>query len=352
MQSYYKNIESNQPDVNSLVTPPEKHQLLDKLAQLTPNTLSGKYESNFTDIKVHGKDVLRKRARAKYLTNSIVNELRKIPSPLHKSYLNTYFCASTITQIGKKLTAHYCGNRVCKICNRIRTAKLINGYKPILDELPDKWFITLTLPNVKEDILAGTIFLMIDTIAKLIKRLQKRGYKIKGIRKLECTYNAYRNDFHPHFHFIMSGESVAEALINEWLVMCPNADILAQDKRPADNDTVMEIFKYFTKTVTKGSVYIRALDTIFKAMHNHRVFQPYGIKKLVSEDIENLIAEIYNDLEERETLWTWIENDWIDKDTGETLSGYQPSIKDQELIKRIMPATKRILSPLLDLNTS
>jgi hypothetical protein len=97
----------------------------------------------------------------------------------------------------------------------------------------------------------------------------------------------------------------------------------------------MELFKYFTKIVTNKNVFIEPLDTIFRAMRGLRTFQPMGIKKNVSEDIEDLIAEIYADLEEREKIWTWWENDWIDQDTGEVFTGYTPSAHVETLIKSI-----------------
>ena len=94
----------------------------------------------------------------------------------------------------------------------------------------------------------------------------------------------------------------------------------------------MELFKYFTKIVTKQQIYLKPLDVIFSAMRGMRVFQPMGIKKDVSEDIKELQSERYADLESREVEWTWLDTDWIDRTTGETLTGYTPSETFQRLV--------------------
>jgi hypothetical protein len=122
----------------------------------------------------------------------------------------------------------------------------------------------------------------------------------------------------------VSNRNVAEIILEQWLKVYPEATREAQDIRPADKGAIIELFKYFSKIITKGSIYPEPLDTIFRAMYQRRVFQPVGIKK-ITEDIEELQSEIYADLIEAERTWTWIENDWIDKQTGEMLTGYEPS---------------------------
>ena len=59
------------------------------------------------------------------------------------------YCAETIMtdEIGK-VTTTYCKNRWCQTCNRIRTARLINGYLPQIKELFQPVFVTVTLPTV------------------------------------------------------------------------------------------------------------------------------------------------------------------------------------------------------------
>lgn len=314
--------------------------LLDKLAQprkiseKPANSTKGKGFENSSNLEPSWENTFLKRARSKYITVGITNQLRKIDSTLHMSYVNTFFCTSVLQQTGQKITSKYCNNRWCMVCNRIRTAKLISGYKEPLNSLSDKQFVTLTIPNVPEDELHQVIrdltrnFISIkDTF-----RNRKTPIIIMGIRKLEVTYNPKRRDFHPHLHLVIERDQVARDIVTEWLKRYPAATDKAQDIRPADENSIMELFKYFTKIVTKGALYYEPLDTIFRSMAGLRVFQPMGVKKNVSEDIEELRSEIYKDLEEREVNWTWIETDWIDPETGECLTGYDPSDKLKKVL--------------------
>lgn len=298
---------------------------LDKLAQLPPTP---------SETPQNGLLRLRKRARAKYMTNGVINQLRKLKSPLHQSYLNTFYCSSSIQQVGDKLTARYCRNRVCIVCSRIRTAKLIAGYKAPLLQLKDLQFVTLTVPNVRAHQLRHEI----DEMTKCVQREQKHFFSrnkrpLRGLRKLEVTYNPERDKagepaYHPHFHFLIEGKEQAEELVKRWLLRHPNCSRKAQKVKPADEGSLIELFKYFTKVFTDRKLYAEPLDIILRAMRGKRVFQPMGIK-MVSEDIEELITEVMAELPAREASWEWVESsssaDWFNPETGERLSGYEPS---------------------------
>jgi len=306
-------------------TPPQANRItpgsgvfLDTLAQPVPR-----------------RENLRKRARSKHITNNLVIKLAALDSPLKQSYWNSWHCAEVLQQEDQTITGKYCNNRWCLTCNRIRTAKLINGYSEPLNVLTDKRFVTLTIPNVPGDQLKRSIEEMTRQLGLIQKAFRKKGAPIVGIRKLEVTFNASRNDFHPHFHLIVAGENVSRQLINEWLKRFPEANRGGQDEKPADEGSIIELFKYFTKLVTNKRFYVAALDTIFMAMYGKRTFQPMGIKKNVSEDVDELQSIVYPDLDPRESLWTWVDlsADWVDLETGETLTGYVPEPFINKLIE-------------------
>lgn len=276
---------------------------------------------------------LTKRARSKYLSNSLALKLTDYGEKLKKSYWNTYYCCEVLTQIEKKLTGKYCNNRWCLVCNRIRTAKLINGYKETLSNLKNKRFVTLTVPNCSADDLPKTLDLMYKTLREISKKLTQQREPLIGIRKVEVTYNAMRDNFHPHFHFIISGKKVSDNVINEWLKRFPEANRKAQDNREAHETSYLELFKYFTKLISNKTFHARALNVIFEAMHSKRTFQPMGIKKHVSEDVDEIQGIIYEDLIPAEKNWTWLECDWIDRETGEMLTGYVPELEITQLAK-------------------
>lgn len=335
MTKIQKNISHSQEKKNVLKNTAKNANSLDKLAQLrnSNQSVSKQGEKN-TPVS------LCKRARAKYFTNSYVIPLSMQKSPLQKSYNNTIFgCSNEIHQEGNKLTTHYCNNRWCIVCNRIRTAKLINGYSEVLQNLNDKHFVTLTIPNVDGIVLRETIGLMTKKFTLIKDRLRKKQIKLQGIRKTEVTFSEKRKNFHPHFHLIIAGKLNAEYIVDTWLEMFPDSVRKAQNIRKINKDdeleAMIELFKYFTKIVTKKSVYIKALDTIFQSMYGLRTFQSFGIKKIVSEDVDEIDSQIYDELQKAERNWTWVEHDWVDRMTGEYLTGYTPDNDNLRNIKII-----------------
>lgn len=308
---------------------------LDKLAQLQPKL-------NINELQ--GREMLKKKARAKYFTNALVCRLLPLDSDLHKSYLNTYYCNSVYEQKENKLTTTYCNNRWCMVCNRIRTAKMINGYLGPIKALTDPYFVTLTVPNVPDVELSHTIDLMISAFSKIVNswNTHNRENKITGIRKIESTYNLNLDNFHPHFHVVLQNKDIASFLVYKWLKAFPNAKNIAQDCRPADEKSLMELFKYFTKILTnKHDFYASKMDVIFRAMRRRRVYQPFGNVHIISEDVDEYETQAYKDLANEDKIWKWLEHDWVDEDTGECLSGYTPNQQFKDLIDKILHNTDK-----------
>jgi len=319
------------------VSPAPESCILDTLAQLRKTDKTAAASPPLLD-----KKNLEKRARSKFVSNALALALVDTNSILQQSYWNTFHCNELLTQDGRSVTGKYCNNRWCNTCNRIRTAKLIRGYTSPLAELKDKQFVTLTIPNVKGSYLETAIKDMAGAFAEIKDVLRKRKMPVIGIRKTECTYNDVDDTYHPHFHFVISGESIAHQIVDEWLKRFPEAKMAAQDVRQADDDSVQELFKYFTKIATyskidkKRKIYACALDVIFVAMRNKRVFQPMGIKR-VSEDIEELDTQQYN-IEEKNCTWSWVPecHDWVDISTGEALTNFVPTVGVLELLNNIV----------------
>jgi len=200
------------------------------------------------------------------------------------------------------------------------------------------YFLTLTVPNVPEYQLRSTIELMAKNF-NLIRRSVKRysNWFIIGVRKLECTYNDVRNDYHPHYHMIIdANEAQLQEVVTKWLKYWPQANMKAQDYRPCkDEGSMLELFKYFTKLYKKDSngkysASAYHLDKIFQAVYRKRTFQPYGGIRKVKEELDDLESTVETE-ETIERYWTWFENDWIDSETGECLTGYEPSESIVEL---------------------
>lgn len=324
---------------------------LDTLAQLGTNSTDNAKNTSDGGGQTTTIESFKKRARAKFYSSNVCVKLASIEgSHLNKSYWNTYHCSSSLNQVGKKFTGQYCGNRWCTVCNRIRTAKLIKGYNRPLEELPEKYFVTLTIPNVTELDLKAAIDRMNDTFKtiqeffKKRKQRNKQDWQIVGLRKIECTYNYFADTYHPHFHLVVSGKNAAEGIVQEWLKRSPGAVIAAQDIRPAWPGIEHELFKYFAKIITKvgkhNKTFVKPLDVIFRAMWGLRVFQPIGLKKDVTEEIEDIQVQEIEDVEHEEfAVWRWENNDWVNHDTGEALTGYTASQAMLDLIENIVLST-------------
>ena len=112
-------------------------------------------------------------------------------------------------------SANFCRVRVCPMCNWRRSLKLFSQVSAVTDAiLAEKKarfiFVTLTVENVHGEVLRETI----DRLNKAFKYIVDKHQTFAPARKLkenllgymkaeEITYNADRDDFHPHIHAIL-----------------------------------------------------------------------------------------------------------------------------------------------------
>lgn len=282
----------------------------------------------YLPTKSYGQDAtLRKRARSKVWTQAINIKLMQLDSPNHKMYKRAYYCCDKLEQWGTSIKGKYCNSRSCNMCNRIRTAKMMNGYIPQIKG--DQYFVTLTIPNVKKSDLRESIQSMIKTSSNIIRTLRERQkLNPNGIRKIEVTYSAKRKDFHPHLHIIIDCEESAHELVIRWLKKYPSASIEAQDIRKGDQNSFNELFKYTTKIGERVSgkqeleINIQALDAILVATRNMRVFQPFGNIKKQSEEItaEELNQQQYKIPYVDQATFIWCGYDWREINSHQPLT--------------------------------
>jgi hypothetical protein len=305
---------------------------LDTLAQLRKVDGIPTYSPNQT--------CLQKRSRRKAITDAITYKLVDVDSPLNKSYWQTYHCTRTILQDGNQIKSRYCNQRWCLVCNSIRTGKMINGYLPAIESMVNPYFVTLTVKNVKSYDLQATIEAMQRDFVRTKDKLKKRGIVIKGIRKVEVTYSQKRHDYHPHFHCIIDGCKESFALVADWIKRHPEqANYKGQDIRFADRDTTTELFKYFTKLLTKDGQFLAPqMDVAFRAMKGKRVFQPFGGIKKQSEEVETNETTVIDWKPEAIEIWQREDagkfSDWYNA-SGESLSEGELSEDTMNLIDKI-----------------
>lgn len=288
------------------------------------------------------KSILLKRARQKYISYGLTSKLYfdNPSSPLNQPYFGSMLCCDVIRQQGIKLESSYCNQRWCLVCNRIRTARLISGYLSQIQTFKDPYFVTLTKETVHADDLAASMKLMGVAWRKITDWARKTRIDFKGVRKAECTIRP-DDKYHYHFHLVVEGKENAEWLIARWLkLMKGQADRGAQDMRVANDNSLKELFKYFTKLTTKGlngkrvMFDTRRMDVIFQAMRGRRVFQPFGGLRIVMEEIEEIIGEEYEHLDGEFHLWQWYKEDWINE-LGECLTDYTPNEDFQNILESV-----------------
>ena len=290
------------------------------------------------------KAPFRKRARSKARTDAYLNQLIDLNSPLLYRYTSTLTCGIVVYQRGEETRSEYCKQRHCQVCSRHMTGHLINGYGEELSNLKDSQFLTLTIPNVSGKRLRSSIENMLLSFIKIKRRIERRhGIKIKGIRKIECTFSEKRSDYHPHFHFIIEGKYNAEMLLKEWLIDNPTASRKGQDIRKASIGAEKELLKYFAKMVNGTTFYAKAMDTIFQAVKGKRVFQAFGLTKHIDEENIELKAQGQTHLGIKDDKFTYIADykDWI-SESGEVLADYTETEKEKRYNKEVSESSKRL----------
>jgi len=274
---------------------------------------------------------------------------QKVCRSLSKQYRDTIDCAGTLTSRDGKWQSRYCRHRWCFLCNGIRTKGLIEKYNPVLQGMPDPYFVTLSFQNVYPEVLPDGIDDMYRIFNSCKKAIRYKGNQFKAIRSLEVTVNRQTGTVHPHLHVLIDGESVAKDLRDLWLERCPKYGRTVhgrgQDVTRANGKSLKELFKYATKGLPKlkdpdvPSSYYAVLDLIFRGLRGRRLLCVYGFKM---QDAEG--DEVFEDLtsyrvtdEPEGTVAVWMEgiHGWVIDGTGELIGCFEPSDKYQKYLTTV-----------------
>ena len=285
------------------------------------------------------------RALAKQDSVRLATALCDLRSPLEASYRSTIYCTTHVEQDEDGcLRTHYCGQRWCKVCNRIRTAQLIDRYRPAIDSWAAPAFVTLTVkrlerngsPAEEEEALAARLDALLDAFNRAKRSVRRTaGIAFQAVRKLEVTTDVVKG-YHAHYHLLVDSMEAGEALIAAWLKFAPKVGLVAerggQDVRRATEGSTVELFKYFTKLPSKPcpSTLIM-LDVSMRAMRRRRVVQPVGVEvegAEAAEEVDPTTATVQAwDRKGEAIMWEWDDDvaDWVDRETGQMLVCYTPS---------------------------
>ena len=158
-------------------------------------------------IKGKGSDLTDKklqqnRGKKKMITHVIIRAMleiaeRKGNKRFIKSLWNAYYCLDKVTTgEGRMYTTYYCKSRICTVCAGNRKADLINKYFSVIQKWEQPYFVTLTVKaipakNLNKWINDGMIRGFNRIVEKYRKRnLRGKGFKLIGIRTLECNFNS------------------------------------------------------------------------------------------------------------------------------------------------------------------
>jgi hypothetical protein len=292
------------------------------------------------------------------VTQQVARELitiaqKKGDKEMEKSFWNTYYCLNNIVVSDHKIYGSYCKNRICATCNSIRKAEIINKYLPVIETWAEPQLVTLTAKSCYAKSLNTRVKAMKRAFKIILTKCNKKhqrgkGPKLIGIKSLECNFNPEKRTYNPHYHIIVPNWEIAILLKREWMKLWTKrfTNGWAQDIRPVKNNLegLIEVVKYGSKIFTEPDpdknnrkkvtryVYISALYNILFAMRNIRLFDRFGFNlprvnpsDLISPSILNEYEEMSYDSDIR---------DWVNEETGETLSGCTPSANLLHLLTR------------------
>lgn len=252
-----------------------------------------------------------------------------------------------------------CKNKLCPICSGIKQGKLINRYSKFFELYKDDiYLVTLTFKNVKAKYLNKACHDqkdMFSCIRRTINRRLKRSglSNMKGILKLEITYNQKDDEYHPHLHLVVVGKDLAHSIPDLWMRKADQYGYLTDHKAQdvTKCTSAKELFKYVTKlsyTTDKDQylqkVLLRPLLNIYHSLSGTseqkavRVISHFGVStkeldltKEYAEKIAPVVDQLDDDDQDDQDVsggvpvdvfdWNLRMNDYYSMKTGRLYGG-------------------------------
>jgi len=174
------------------------------------------------------------------------------------------------------LEAARCNSRICPRCAAIRARELRECVESAVALIDAPAMITLTLAS-SDDPLAEQI----DRIKHHARQMRRRkAWKLHvagGIEVLEITYNARRNQWHPHLHILADMRYWKQAsLSREWHAVTGDSRICDVRRLSSKKQIAAYVTKYVSKGTDADSLPGRAIAEWALAIHGVRVAQTFG----------------------------------------------------------------------------
>lgn len=247
---------------------------------------------------------------------------------------NTFLSFVTDKTLEKKklYKSNPCKNRFCPVCAWRKARKDALGLSLMMQyvkqvESKSFIFLTLTTPNVTAEHLESEIKHYNESFRRLSNRKHFKSISKGYVRKLEVTYNAERDDYHPHFHVLIAVNKSyftdkryyisQKEWLNLWRDVTENPDITqvkVQKIRQNNNKELYEMAKYSGK----DSDYLinqKVFDAFYKSLKGKQVLVYSGLfkearKKLKDGDLDYL-KEIDPTEYVYQIFYMWNKNEYL-----------------------------------------
>lgn len=259
-----------------------------------------------------------------------------------------------------------CKDKFCNNCKKVKQASRMGKFVPLIQPYAKNLYqLTLTVPNVKGELLDETIQKMFKSFGKLIEYIKcKKGMAIKGIdfeswgyqgaiRSLEITYKKVKKgrgfsyEYHPHIHalIVLEGEigekiyentyskdylgkkalrkfSKEEILIQGiWRLLNESKRVTLKAIEELDRgyscqldkfreSDFIELFKYMTKSTSEDDVEMdyNQFKTLYYALMNKRQIQGYGCffglkdaDDITMDEVDEYYNSLLDELKQKES---------------------------------------------------
>ena len=247
---------------------------------------------------------------------------------------NTFLSFVTDKTLEKKklYKANPCKNRFCPVCAWRKARKDALGLSLMMQyvkqvESKSFIFLTLTTPNVTAEHLESEIKHYNESFRRLSNRKHFKSIAKGYVRKLEVTYNAERDDYHPHFHVLIAVNKSyfkdtktyisQKEWLNLWRDVTGNQAITqvhVQKVKQNNNKELYEMAKYSGKD-SDYLVNQKVFDAFYKSLKGKQVLVYSGLfkearKKLKDGDLDYL-KEIDPTEYVYQIFYMWNKNEYL-----------------------------------------
>lgn len=265
---------------------------------------------------------------------------------------NTFLSFVTDKTLEKKklYKANPCKNRFCPVCAWRKARKDALGLSLMMqyvkqEESKSFIFLTLTTPNVTAEHLEDEIQNYNHAFQKMFKRKKVNSIAKGYVRKLEVTYNAERDDYHPHFHVLIAvnrsyfKDTKSYISQKEWLNLWRDVtdmpeitQVQVQKIRQNNNKELYEMAKYSGK----DSDYLinqKVFDAFYKSLKGKQVLVYSGLFKEARKKLKNGELDYLKDIDPTEYVYQifymWNKNEYLASEIFDLTDEEKKSINHQ-----------------------